>query len=61
LIPRLEQEGNRPGELLSRHNARWTAEQIVFVCNDLQALVKGGSDYVAALYNRHRALGRLYS
>ena len=60
LISRLEREGNRPGELLSRHNARWTAEQIAFAYDDLQALVKGGGDYVSVLYNRHRALRRLY-
>ncbi|TEB39551.1 hypothetical protein FA13DRAFT_9074 [Coprinellus micaceus] len=49
LIPHLKQEGNRPAELVSRHNARWTAEQVVFAYNGLQALVKGGGLYASTL------------
>ncbi|KAJ3550230.1 hypothetical protein NMY22_g591 [Coprinellus aureogranulatus] len=55
------QGDNRPEVLISKHNARWTADQIVFMYQEIQAFAQGGAMFVSTLNDRHRYLGSLYS
>lgn len=54
-----------PGEadstvLISTHNMRWAAQQVIFAYQDLQAFAQGDAAFVSTLNDRHRHLGDLY-
>lgn len=52
--------GDSVSERLCSHNAHWTAKLMVFIKEDLQALVSSDDSFVNVQYNRMVELERLY-